>query len=512
MQVLLRPFKNSTIKGKLLVMVMSVTFIAVVMTFLVFIAYDVVNIRNAMVRELSLLSDVIGKRTATALEFSKAEKAADNLTDFQSTPSVLLACLYTSTGEKLTEFHQGKELIPCPAKQEHGYKFAGKYLTLSQDIFSISGRYIGSMYIVSDMREIAEHLLEFGAGMGILMLITMAISYFIALGAQKIISAPIASLTDVARSVHVNGHYSVRVTKQYNDELGILADTFNEMLSEVQQRDKALKDVNENLEQMVKERTHDLELAKIKAEDASRAKSEFLRNMSHEFRTPLHGMRSFSDFGIKDAETVERSELKGYFQKIATVTDRLTTLVEGVLNIAQMESGMQEFLMEKSDMIKILESVITEQQALMQKKNVRLIYQKPEFDTAIICNEGRITQVVANLMGNAIKFTPSGSSITLEAKIDKNSAPPVISISVSDEGVGVPEEERESIFQKFVQSSRTKTNAGGTGLGLTICMGIVKGHGGKIWVENNENGGATFTFTIPLNIEPGRVLVQADAL
>jgi two-component system sensor histidine kinase ChiS len=173
-----------------------------------------------------------------------------------------------------------------------------------------------------------------------------------------------------------------------------------------------------------------------------------------------------------------------------------------------MESGVAEFVMAKCDLSIIFEAVIAEHEALIKKKDLNLIYNKPDFPTEIICNQGKITQVVANLMGNAIKFTPSGKNITLSAKRDDQAT----YISISDEGVGVPEEQIEDIFKKFVQSTRTKTQAGGTGLGLTICMGIVNGHKGKIWAENNKDKGSTFTFTIPLNLGEGTITVKPNIL
>jgi signal transduction histidine kinase len=507
MKKILHLFQNSTIKKKLMMMGMFVTFVTLLMTCSVFITYDVLSVRQSMVKELSLLIDVIGKRTAPALQYSQIEKAKDNLTDLKSKASVQLACLYTADGQKLTEFHQGQETLTCPIDAPNIIsRFSGDFLSLSQEIFSSKGNRVGSIYVQADLREIKEHLLQFGLSITALIIVTLLIVYSITLAVQRIISSPILELTDAAKMVHTKGHYAIRVKRNYNDEVGILADTFNEMLNAVQQRDIELKNTNENLENRVKERTQDLEISKARAEAANQAKSEFLRNMSHEFRTPLHGMRNFSSFGIDGAESAERSTLKRYFEKIDQMTTRLTGLTEGIMEAAHMENGTGVFALAKHDIAKTCSEVIAEQQATIAKKGVNVILHEPEQPVKVIYDRNKIFQVLVNVLGNAVKFTPPGKNIVFDIYRDDKE----FKVTVTDQGVGIPEAELEDIFKKFVQSSRTKTDAGGTGLGLNICKGIIAGHEGKIWAENNAEGGATLSFAIPLSLEAGHKIVKAN--
>lgn len=488
-------------------MSMVTSIITILLTCSLFVAYGIVNTRGMVIKELSLVSQIIANRVGAALDWGDKETAQNSLGDLQIKDSVIVACVYNKEGAVFANY-LGDVSAKCPALISNGVISIGwDKLSIYNDI-TFHGVEIGTIYIESDIRDIIKEIPNYMGFAVVLMFVIGVIAYLISSRYQRLIANPILNLVEITRDVIEQDHYSSRAKKFDNDEIGTLADSFNDMLSEVENRDKDLKVANETLEQRVSERTRALEVAKKKAEAASDAKSEFLRNMSHEFRTPLHGMVNCASFGIKGADTEDRQVLKMYFQKVAKVTIRLTELVDGVLNISRMENGSEEFHMIKCDIAEMLEIVAAEQQVVYTQKGVVLDYQKPDFDTSIVCHRGKIIQVITNFMGNALKFTPTGKKVTMLAKRDDK----CVTISVRDEGVGIPEAELEAIFGKFVQSTRTKTGAGGTGLGLAICRGIVLGHGGKIWAENNEGEGANFTFTIPLDLVEGKKVVMPEAL
>jgi signal transduction histidine kinase len=144
---------------------------------------------------------------------------------------------------------------------------------------------------------------------------------------------------------------------------------------------------------------------------------------------------------------------------------------------------------------------------LVMEKNIRFRVECSEDKPTAVCDADKIIQVITNLLGNAIKFTPTGNGITLKATVI-NEGTPHVEVSVQDEGIGIPEGEEAMIFESFRQSSRTNTGAGGTGLGLAICRRIVEAHAGKIWAENMPGGGAKVTFRIPANLQEGKRTVQ----
>ena len=245
--------------------------------------------------------------------------------------------------------------------------------------------------------------------------------------------------------------------------------------------------------------------AKDEAIRANEAKSEFLANMSHELRTPMHGILSYSELGMERVGNISREKLKNYLQIINRSGERLLKLVNKLLEFSKLEGGKIEFNIEENNMIETIEEVIDELKHLALKKDINITFEKHmDFITAKY-DKDRITQVIINLLGNSIKYSSEGKNIkvlcsetTIDLPAGLGQAPAVL-VSIKDEGVGIPEDEREKIFDKFYQSRKTKTGGGGTGLGLSICQEIIEEHKGKIWAENNKEGGATFSFIIPEN-------------
>jgi len=242
-----------------------------------------------------------------------------------------------------------------------------------------------------------------------------------------------------------------------------------------------------------KELEKQLTIAKEHAEETSQLKSEFLANMSHELRTPMHGILGFSGLGIKNFNRLKKEELLVYMNEINSSGLRLISLLNDILDLSKLESGKSHYNFKPVKMSFIISLVINEFTVISQEKEIEIVFEKPEFDDQLVLDKNKIIQVVRNLLSNSIKFSKPGNRIIINLAKQNGS----LMTSFTDYGVGIPENELESIFDKFIQSSKTKTGAGGTGLGLAICLEIVRAHGGKIWGENNQDKGATFIFMLP---------------
>ncbi|WEJ63571.1 CHASE domain-containing protein [Thiomicrorhabdus lithotrophica] len=235
---------------------------------------------------------------------------------------------------------------------------------------------------------------------------------------------------------------------------------------------------------------------------ANKAKSEFLAKMSHDIRTPLHGILSYSQMGETRFASVKPEKLKRYFENIHTSAQRLMLLLNDVLDSAKLESGLMRFDFKLQNLEPIIEACIAEQTPLIQDKNIQVEVKNLDYMACIDSN--RLAQVVSNLLNNAIRYTPEGEKIQISVnRIDSKS----IQFSIQDCGKGIHPNEFESIFEKFVQSNQESQNTGGTGLGLAISKEIVEAHNGRIWVENwlsnNKVQGAVFRFTLPLEHSNG---------
>ncbi len=264
-----------------------------------------------------------------------------------------------------------------------------------------------------------------------------------------------------------------------------------------------LKQERDLLEQRVEERTHNLELARQQAERANVAKNTFLANISHEMRTPMHGIIGFSDMGQRLDGSASMEMINTYFAAINQSAVRLLNLLNDLLDISKLESGMMSFNAHSIDPAALIDSNVLELEPLARQKNLRLQTVSSGALPGLFADPIRIGQVIRNLLANSIRYSPEGDVIRIAVMavggdlLDLGPDEEVVRLVVSDHGCGIPEDELESIFDKFVQSTRTRSGAGGTGLGLSICRDIVTHHRGRIRAFNNEDGGASFEVLLP---------------
>ncbi len=229
-----------------------------------------------------------------------------------------------------------------------------------------------------------------------------------------------------------------------------------------------------------------------------RIRAEFIDNLSHELRTPLTTISLLAETAAKDAESAS-PKLRDRIAKIEVETSHLTQMVNELLDLSRIESGTSQLLLDDVDMVKVVRSTAERLRMFAERQGLRIVVDTPDHVALVRGDEDRLGQVLVNLLHNAVKFSPNGGEIVVGLR----EAPDVLTIWVTDPGVGVPRADLVRIFERFYKVDRARVRGrGGTGLGLSIVRHVVESHGGRIWAESEEGSGSTFTFTIPVGPAP----------
>ncbi len=248
----------------------------------------------------------------------------------------------------------------------------------------------------------------------------------------------------------------------------------------------------------LKEQARELELARISAEVATQAKVEFFANISHELRTPMHGILSYARFGLKRIDEAPRVKLKEYFHEIEDSGTRLLNLLNDLLELAKLEAGKVEYDLREKNIVDEVETNIDELAHIAGEKDIRLTREVPDHPVPVLMDRLWIGKVLRIIVLNAINFSTSGDTvrITIRELPAKMHAKAKVEISIIDQGIGIPEEEIDQVFDKFLHNSMTRGESYGTAMALSICRQIIKDHHGGIHARRNPDGGTTFSIVL----------------
>ena len=504
--------QKHSISRKLTWMNMLVSGAALLLACAAFIAFDMITFRQAMLRNLSTQAQIIGSNSVSALLFNDPQSAENTLLALKAAPNILSAQVYLPDGRPFASYSRDRGrynpvLPPTPSVQTETHWTEDDQIALVRSIV-LDGKPIGAVYIRSDLQELHSRFQRYAAIAAIVLSACLLAALLISSIFRRAVADPIVDLSKIAKVVSQDKNYSVRATPIRSPaELAILIDAFNEMLTQIQQSERALRKAHDELEQRVQERTAELEaakkeveefshtilLAKEEVERGSKFKDQFLSTMSHELRTPLNAVLGFSDLLADERYGPLNDRQQRYVTHIHTGGKHLLKLISDILDLSKIEAGRMELTREHVTVASAFAEVISGLHPLAEKKSQALL-QEVEPNLHVYADAMRFKQIFMNLVANAIKFTPEDGRIELVARRVEDQ----VRMEVRDNGPGIPPDQQQRIFEAFVRLTQTGSATEGTGLGLAITSRLVELHGSKLGIESQPGEGTSFYFSLPL--------------
>jgi signal transduction histidine kinase/CheY-like chemotaxis protein len=483
----MRIFDNSSLKNKLRVIILLTSGIVLFLASVAFVTNDILTFRRNMVTDLFVLAELVGINSTAGLLFKDNFAVEENMQALKANKHIVFAKIFNKKNKLFVTYFKkdvDKTSLPnFPTLTEHQkikdnyiFNFSQDYVDIFRKIYTNKNKFVGTVYIRSDLEAFYKHLFWAGSIITIIMILSLLLALILAFKFQKVLTAPIDSLLGTMKAVSKFKDYSLSARKMNNDELGTLVDSFNDMLAQI--------------------KNHETELAKARdqAMAANQAKSAFLANMSHELRTPLNGILGYAQILSKDRQLNEQQKTGiGIIQRSG---DYLLTLISDILDLSKIEAGKLEIFPAEFHLKPFLNSLAELFKMRAQQKEIEFIYKFADnLPIGVSGDEKRLRQIVINLLGNAIKFTKQGQvSFSVEYYENK------FIFKIIDSGIGIAKEELENIFLPFQQAGDKNSKEQGTGLGLSITKKLIDRMGGKLHVDSMLGQGSTFWIELELPV------------
>jgi len=477
----MRLLRDMPISRKLAVIIGLTTGMALLFSGIAIVITDSVLYQRSIRRDLAALAEIVADNSTAALAFQNPQDAREILATLRVRPYLVQACIYTLDTSVFARYVRPGGPSECPRivhadaeRVSEGSLFLFHPITLNE-------KKMGSLYFHYELAEIATRRKLYSALVGAIALVSMLAAFVVSSRLRRLISQPIAHLAGSARAVSETKDYGVRAEKHTGDELGLLVDSFNEMLANIQQRDADLRMAHDELEQRVIARTAQLEAVNKELE-------AFTYSVAHDLRAPLRHIDAFARILSEEARPHLPPEANEYLEHILQAARQMGQLVDDLLNLSRV--GRKELSLQLTGLNSLVDEVLAGLRPELETRQIDWKIGKLPFVEA---DPSLLKQVFTNLLSNAVKYTrPRDHAVIEVSSISSNGTPCVF---VRDNGVGFNMKYVDKLFGIFQRLHRQE-DFEGTGIGLATVQRIVHKHGGRVWAEAELDKGATFFFTL----------------
>jgi signal transduction histidine kinase len=471
------------LRTKLLAVVIATTTAAVALAAAGIVVSDSVLFTRYLERDLTALSQIVADTSTGALAFDDPKAAAETLSALRARQHLIAACIYRSDGTVLASYFRSKANSECPRRQDGlQVAFGDDAVAVSRPVL-LADRPIGTLSMLYDYGEMWERRTIYGGTVLAILAVSVLLAAVFSTRLRRLITNPVVKLVETVSSVSANRDYRIRAERVSGDEMGILVDAFNEMLSRIEERDEELRRALAEREQ-----------ANRRLAQSNEDLERFAFVASHDLQEPLRMVSVYTQLLQKRSLVDSSPETARFISTIVDGTRRMHELLTDLRAYAELNASSD---MRVVDLNRVIEKA-KDNLKLSIETNHAVVTQ--DRFACVRAYEGHLIPLFQNLIGNAIKYRSNQAPrIHISCARDGND----LRIAVTDNGEGIAPEYHSKIFVPFKRLHGPEIP--GSGIGLAICERVVQRYGGRIWVESEPGKGSTFVFTLP-----GNLLVFAD--